>query len=72
MTAEVLEAIEELKRDGRHFVLVTHEMGFARKVGDAIAFLADGRIVESGSPEELFAAARSPECRAFLSRVLRY
>ena len=72
MTAEVLETIETLKAEGRRFVLVTHAMGFARRVGDAVAFLADGRIVESGPAAELFGSPRSRECAEFLSRVLRY
>jgi polar amino acid transport system ATP-binding protein len=72
MTAEVLEAIEQLKLEGRHFILVTHEMGFARLVGDVAAFLADGRIVESGPAESLFAAPQSPACQSFLARVLKY
>jgi polar amino acid transport system ATP-binding protein len=72
MTAEVLGLIEELKTEGRDFVLVTHEMGFARRVGDTVAFLAEGRIVERGTPAQLFEAPRSADCRDFLSRVLRY
>lgn len=72
MTAEVLELIEELKTEGRSFILVTHEMGFARRVGDTVAFLAAGRIVESGDAASLFATPRSRECRDFLARVLRY
>lgn len=72
MTAEVLDAIEELKRDGRRFVLVTHEMGFARHVGDTVAFLADGQIAEAATAKELFDAPKSEACRSFLSRVLRY
>jgi polar amino acid transport system ATP-binding protein len=72
MTAEVLDVIEELKEEGLDFILVTHEMGFARHVGDVVAFLADGRIVESGPAEELFAAPQSAPCRDFLSRVLKY
>ena len=72
MTAEVLEAIEELKSDGRDFVLVTHEMGFARRVGDVVAFLADGRVVESGTAEHIFTVPESAQCRDFLARVLRY
>jgi polar amino acid transport system ATP-binding protein len=72
MTAEVLEAIEQLKADGRRFVLVTHAMGFARRVADTVAFLAHGRIVESGSPEQIFSNPSTTECRSFLSRVLRY
>jgi polar amino acid transport system ATP-binding protein len=72
MTAEVLDAIEELKGEGRDFVLVTHEMGFARHVGDSVAFLAEGRIVESAPAADLFANPRSAECRGFLRRVLKY
>ena len=72
MTAEVLELIEELKAEGRDFVLVTHEMGFARRVGDTVAFLADGRIVEQDTASGLFAAPKSEKCRDFLARVLRY
>jgi polar amino acid transport system ATP-binding protein len=72
MTAEVLELIEELKAEGRSFILVTHEMGFARRVGDAVVFLADGRVVEQATPERLFGAPESSECRDFLAKVLRY
>jgi polar amino acid transport system ATP-binding protein len=72
MTAEVLELIEELKTEGRDFVLVTHEMGFARRVGETVAFLAEGRIIERGAPAELFEAPQSAQCRDFLARVLRY
>jgi polar amino acid transport system ATP-binding protein len=72
MTAEVLELIEELKAEGRDFILVTHEMGFARRVGDTVAFLADGRIVERDSAARLFEAPQSAQCRDFLARVLRY
>ena len=72
MTAEVLELIEELKAEGRDFILVTHEMGFARRVGDTVAFLADGRIVECGEAALLFDAPQSAQCRDFLARVLRY
>ncbi len=72
MTAEVLEVIEELKDEGLDFLLVTHEMGFARHVADRVAFLAGGRIVEHAPAEELFTAPRSAECRDFLSRILKY
>lgn len=72
MTAEVLEAIEQLKAEGRRFVLVTHAMGFARRVGDVVAFLADGKIVESGAAADLFGSPRSQQCAEFLSRVLKY
>jgi len=72
MTAEVLEVIEELRFQGSDFVLVTHEMGFARKVADQVAFLADGKIVEAGPAEAVFEAPQSPVCSAFLAKVLRY
>jgi polar amino acid transport system ATP-binding protein len=72
MTAEVLDVIEELKAEGRDFILVTHEMGFARHVADRIAFLAGGKIVEHDTPEKIFSAPQNPECAAFLKRVLKY
>ncbi len=72
MTAEVLGLIEELRAEGRSFILVTHEMGFARRVGDTVAFLADGRIVEKKTAAHLFDAPQSAECRDFLAKVLRY
>jgi len=72
MTAEVLDVIEELKEENRDLILVTHEMGFARVVADRVVFLADGKIVESGTPGEVFAAPRTEACRTFLARVLKY
>ena len=72
MTAEVLETIETLRTQGRDFILATHEMGFARRVADQIAFIANGRLVEMGPPEKIFSAPTAPETREFLSRVLRY
>ena len=72
MTAEVLQMIEELREEGRELVLVTHAMGFARRAADLVLFLAKGRIVESGPPEEIFGQPRTAECQQFLSRVLRY
>lgn len=72
MTAEVLEVIEELRLQGSDFVLVTHEMGFARKVADQVAFLAGGKIVEAGPADALFQAPQSRACSEFLAKVLRY
>jgi ABC-type polar amino acid transport system ATPase subunit len=72
MTAEVLEAIEALRTQGRDFILATHEMGFARRVADQIAFIAEGRLVEIGPPEQLFGDSAAPQTREFLARVLRY
>jgi polar amino acid transport system ATP-binding protein len=72
MTAEVLDAIVALREEGVSFVLVTHEMGFARQVADMVAFLAAGRIVEQGPPEQVFGAPENAACQDFLARVLRY
>jgi len=72
MTAEVLDAILELRDEGLDFVLVTHEMGFARRVADQVAFLADGRILEAGPAAQLFDAPSAPQTRAFLDKVLKY
>ena len=72
MTAEVLELIAELKETRTPMLLVTHEMGFARKIADQVAFLAEGRVVESGASGEFFANPRSEEARRFLAKVLAY
>jgi polar amino acid transport system ATP-binding protein len=72
MTAEVLEAIEEVRAEGRDLILVTHHMPFARRIADRVAFLAEGRIIESGETARIFDAPESPETRAFLSKVLKY
>jgi polar amino acid transport system ATP-binding protein len=72
MTAEVLELIQELAAAGQTIVLSTHEMGFARAVADHVAFLAAGRIEESGPPGDLFGNPRSPACQRFLSRILKW
>ncbi len=72
MTGGVLEIIEELRDEGRDFVLVTHEMGFARRVADQVALLADGRIVESGPAGQVLDAPREDASRQFFAKVLRY
>ena len=72
MTAEVLDMIKELREEGRDFILVTHEMGFARQVADQAAFLAEGRILEAGPVAPLFDAPTAPQTRDFLSKVLKY
>lgn len=72
MTAEVLDAIQELKDEGRDLVLVTHQMGFARAVSDSVAFLSGGRLSEIAPPESLFASPQTESCRSFLARVLKY
>jgi polar amino acid transport system ATP-binding protein len=72
MTAEVLDTILELREEGLDFILVTHEMGFARRVADQAAFLADGRVVESGPASQLFNSPAAAQTRAFLDKVLKY
>lgn len=72
MTAEVLDLIKELGEEGRDFILVTHEMGFARSVADHVAFLADGRIAEAGRVEQVLDRPRTAQCQDFLARVLKY
>lgn len=64
---EVLQVVEELARIGMTMVLVTHEMGFARHVADRVIFMHEGRIHESGPPEELFEAPKTPEMRQFIN-----
>ena len=70
MVGEVLEVMKELANDGMTMVVVTHEMGFAREVGERIIFMADGKIVEQGSPKEFFDNPREPRTIEFLSKVL--
>jgi polar amino acid transport system ATP-binding protein len=72
ITAEVLDMIGELREEGRDFILATHEMGFARRVADQVAMLADGRVVEVGEAARLFDSPASPATRDFLARVLKY
>ena len=62
--------IRELKAEGMTMVIATHEMGFARDFADQVCFLADGRIVEQGPPEQIFTAPQQPETQRFLARVL--
>lgn len=72
MTSEVLDIIGELRGEGRDLLLVTHHIGFARSAADHCLFVADGKIVERGEAEHLFAEPQSSELRHFLGRVLRY
>lgn len=68
LVAEVLDVIRDLRGEGRTIVMATHEMDFARECADRIVFLADGRIVEAGPPEQLFTAPKDPRTAAFLAR----
>ncbi|MEA3208629.1 MAG: hypothetical protein QOE70_1686 [Chthoniobacter sp.] len=72
MTVEVLSTIEELRDEGRELILVTHQMAFARRVADHVAFLADGSIIESGAVETVLDRPTQPTTRDFLSKVLKY
>ena len=72
MTGEVLDLIGELRSDGVHLILVTHEMGFARHVADEVWFLSDGKIIERGTPDLLFTQPAMPQTERFLKRVLKY
>ena len=70
MVGEVLEVIRELAETGMTMVIVTHEMGFAREVGKRIVFMADGKIVEEGTPDQIFNHPQSPRLQDFLKKVL--
>ena len=70
MVGEVLEVMKELANDGMTMVVVTHEMGFAREVASRILFMADGKLVEEGTPEAIFTHPQSPRLQDFLAKVL--
>jgi polar amino acid transport system ATP-binding protein len=67
LVGEVLQVIENLAREGSTLIIVTHEMGFARKVSDRVIFMHQGRVHEEGSPERIFGQPQTPELRNFLS-----
>jgi ABC-type polar amino acid transport system ATPase subunit len=71
MVGEVLAVIQSLARTGVTMIIVTHEMGFARRVADRVVFMEGGMIAEQGAPEDLFKTPREPRTRAFLDAVLR-
>jgi general L-amino acid transport system ATP-binding protein len=70
MINEVLDTMKDLAREGMTMIVVTHEMGFAREVADRVVFMADGQIVEVGTPEHFFTDAQEPRTKAFLSQIL--
>jgi glutamate transport system ATP-binding protein len=72
MINEVLDVMVELARDGMTMIVVTHEMGFARKAGDRVVFMADGQIVEQAAPEEFFNNPQSSRAKDFLSKLLTH
>jgi glutamate transport system ATP-binding protein len=72
MINEVLDVMTSLAREGMTMIVVTHEMGFARKAANRVVFMADGQIVEESSPDEFFTNARSERARDFLSKILTH
>ena len=70
MIAEVLDVMVSLAQDGMTMMVVTHEMGFARKVADRVVFMDHGRIIEDSPTEAFFSAAQSPRAREFLAKIL--
>lgn len=70
MIGEVLDVMKELAKEGMTMVVVTHEMGFAREVGDRVIFIDDGLLVEENTPHELFSSPQHPRTQSFLSKIL--
>ena len=70
MVGEVLDVMKELAHEGMTIVVVTHEMGFAREVGDRVLFMADGKIAESGTPKDIFEHPQCARLQDFLAKVL--
>jgi glutamate transport system ATP-binding protein len=72
MINEVLDVMVGLAQDGMTMIVVTHEMGFARKAADRVVFMADGQIVEQATPEEFFTNPQSARAKDFLSKLLTH
>ncbi|RDI64816.1 glutamate transport system ATP-binding protein [Nocardia pseudobrasiliensis] len=72
MVNEVLEVMVQLAKDGMTMLVVTHEMGFARRAGDRVLFMADGQVVEDTDPETFFTAPRSDRAKDFLGKILSH
>ena len=70
MINEVLDVMKALANEGMTMVVVTHEMGFAREVGDRVIFLYEGNILEEGTPDEIFSNAKEERTKSFLSKIL--
>jgi glutamine transport system ATP-binding protein len=70
MVGEVLAVMKDLAYEGMTMVVVTHEMGFAREVGDRVLFMDEGMIVEEGIPKDIFDNPQNPRTQSFLSKVL--
>jgi glutamate transport system ATP-binding protein len=72
MINEVLDVMVQLAKEGMTMIVVTHEMGFARKAADRVVFMADGQIVEDATPEEFFTNPKSDRAKDFLSKLLTH
>jgi glutamate transport system ATP-binding protein len=72
MINEVLDVMVGLAQDGMTMIVVTHEMGFARKAADRVVFMADGQIVEESTPDEFFTNPRSDRAKDFLSKLITH
>lgn len=70
MVTEVLDVMKSLANQGMTMVVVTHEMGFAREVGDRVLFVDEGRIIEEGTPKEIFENPKQERTKLFLSKIL--
>ncbi len=70
LVGEVLAVMKQLAEDGMTMLCVTHEMGFAREVADRVVFMADAKVLEEGTPQEVFSNPKSEKCRSFLNRIL--
>ena len=70
MVGEVLEVMRELAADGMTMAVVTHEMGFAREVGNRVLFMAGGKLLEEGTPQQIFGSPQNPRLQDFLNKVL--
>lgn len=70
VVGDVLKVMKDLAKEGMTMVVVTHEMGFAKDVSDKVIFMADGVVVESGTPQEIFEKPQHERTKNFLSRVL--
>nr|MDQ2733862.1 glutamine ABC transporter ATP-binding protein GlnQ [Pseudomonadota bacterium] len=70
MVSEVLQTMESLARDGMTMLIVTHEMGFARRVADRAIFMDQGQIIETASPDDFFDRPKSPRLQSFLRQLL--
>ncbi len=72
LVGDVLEVMKSLAKEGMTMIVVTHEMGFARDVADRVIFMAEGNIVEEGTPDEIFTAPKEERTRTFLARILQH